>query len=30
MSYLGNNCSDYTDYSCSELPMGNSTELPEC
>jgi len=28
MSYLGNNCSDYTDYCCSVLTLGNCTELP--
>jgi len=22
ISYLGNNCSDYTDYCCSEYPGG--------
>jgi len=29
MSYMNNNCSGYTDYCCSKLPLGNCTELRE-
>jgi len=28
MRYVGNNCSDYMDYCCSELPGGYLHETP--
>ena len=30
ISNLGNNCSEYTEVWCSNLPLGDCTELPRC